>query len=211
VQKVSAFEQRQAAAALTAAEVQRRLGVSDLASPESYVKAGVYNRGAAGQAAGALKAQQQAIGFRIRQLRKALGTKGHTKAAKVRWQNELAQLLPQHADLGRQRAALARGVSPASPDVTGAGDTGDPNQALIDAINAAAEQQRILDEAMKAHTDALTAVQGELKRQTDFGQAVMTTENFQLKKMIADVVGSGLGGSVNQKGFMPGYGSVASY
>jgi hypothetical protein len=223
VQKVSAFEQRQAAAALTAAEVQRRLGVSDLTSPESYASRALdpesgktvqsYNFGAAGQAAGALKAQQQAIGFRIRQLRKALATRGHTKAAKARWQTELAQLLPQHADLARQRSALVHGYGVKQGVIDD--EDGDPNQALIDAIAAAAEeQQRIWEEqkaAQEAHTAALTAVQGEIKRQTDFGQAVMTTENFQLKKMIGDLVGSGLGASVTQKSFTPGYGQIASY
>jgi hypothetical protein len=119
---------------------------------------------------------------------------------------------------GRSVRALRGRASPRAPNApdagisdTGGGDTGDPNQPLIDAINAAAEQQRIYDEDLKAHTAALTEAAAQTKRQTDFGEAVLTTENFQLKRILAEAVGAGMGSNVTQRGFTPGYGGVAAY
>lgn len=110
-QRVSQFERRQASAALGVAEIQRRFS-GDITDPSTFVTApGVYDAKGASNAALALRKQQQAIGGRIKQLRKALGTRGHTAAARTRYQTELAQLLPQHAELGRQRSAL-RNPSP---------------------------------------------------------------------------------------------------
>jgi membrane carboxypeptidase/penicillin-binding protein len=50
-----------------------------------------------------------------------------------------------------------------------------------------------------------------LKRQTDFAQAVSTTEAFQIKKMLTDVVAGGMGALVAQRSGTPGSGGVAQY
>jgi murein DD-endopeptidase MepM/ murein hydrolase activator NlpD len=213
-QQPTVLESQQAGLAVRAAELQRRVG-GDITDPNTFAntpfaRAGKgYDLANANKAAAILKKQQQAIGARIKAIRKGLGRKGITQGTKVRLQNELAQLLPQHAQLGQQRQAI---LHPQAPDTGGVtGDTGDPNQGLIDAINAQIEQERINTEAMKAHTDALNAVQAEVKRQTDFAAAVSTTEAFQIKKMLTDVVAGGMGALVAQRSGTPGSGGVAQY
>jgi hypothetical protein len=87
----------------------------------------------------------------------------------------------------------------------GGGDQGDPNQPLIDAINAAAEIQKRLD-------DDIVAMKAEIKRQTDFASSVQSTSNFQLTKTIADLVsGHIIGRGVAGRSFTPGSGVERAY
>jgi prephenate dehydratase len=65
-------------------------------------------------------------------------------------------------------------------------------------MDANTHQQDQVD-ALKAHADALKQVGDELKRQTDFAQAVSTTEAFQIKKMLTDTVAGGMGALVAQR------------
>jgi hypothetical protein len=122
-QQPTTLESQQSALAVRTAELQRRVG-GDITDPNTFAntpfaRAGKgYDLANANKAAGLLKKQQQAIGARIKAIRKGLGRKGITKATKVRLQNELAQLIPQHAQLGQQRQAI---LHPQAPDTGGGG------------------------------------------------------------------------------------------
>jgi hypothetical protein len=61
-------------------------------------------------------------------------------------------------------------------------------------------------DAMKAHTDALTGVQDELKRQTDVATSIQSTESFQLKRYLAEVVSGEFGRNIVQRGLTAGTG-----
>ena len=74
--------------------------------------------------------------------------------------------------------------------------------------DAAAE----LAAAIAANTAALADLKAEMKRQTDFGERVQSTENFQLKKYLADVVSSQVVGyGVVGRSFTPGTGVEFAY
>jgi hypothetical protein len=81
-------------------------------------------------------------------------------------------------------------------------------QAQEEANKAAEEEKRAREE----HTAALKAVADELKRQTDFAERVQTTESFQLKKYLADVISGQIGGTgVVPRSYTPGSGVAYQY
>jgi TP901 family phage tail tape measure protein len=80
----------------------------------------------------------------------------------------------------------------------GTGGSGNADQALIDSNTALAAAQQAL-------ADALTGVQDELKRNTDFAESVKSTSSFQAEKTLTDVlsghiVGRGRPGGVGAEG-----------
>jgi hypothetical protein len=99
-------------------------------------------------------------------------------------------------------------ISPVDTGGAGAGDTGtgeDPNQPLIDALNADAEAQ-------KAAAEALAAVKDELKRQNDFATAVTTVSLGQAWKAMADVIsGQIVGTGLNNRANTASAGSTVRY
>ena len=89
----------------------------------------------------------------------------------------------------------------------GGGDGSDPNQALIDSNNALQAAIEAEKAAIEEHTTALNDVKSELKRQTDLATAVQATDNFQIKKYLADVIsGQVVGRGVTGRSFTPGTG-----
>jgi TP901 family phage tail tape measure protein len=155
--------------------------------------------------------QLVAVNARIKRVSGLLKKPGGSKATRLGRQQELAGLLNERTSIQSSLKEARTSLLPPQVDTGAGGDGGDPNQALIDALAATAEQQRKTEEAVRAQTEAIAASAAELKRQTDFGQSVVATENFVLKKSVAELVGSGLGASLVQRGFMPGYGQVGSY
>jgi hypothetical protein len=97
-----------------------------------------------------------------------------------------------------------------SVDTSGGGsgdgaDTGDPNQALIDALAAEAEAQQAL-------TDALNSNAAELKANRDFATGLSNTSNYQLQKMLTDVISRQvIGAGVASRSFTPGDASERRY
>jgi cell division septum initiation protein DivIVA len=103
-----------------------------------------------------------------------------------------------------QAEEMEAGVAPdTGTDTGGGGDTGpDPVAA---AAEAAAEADRQLKEAL----DALTK---ELAETRAFGERIQSTENFQLKKYLADVLGGQIVGyGVTGRSFTPGSGVEHAY
>lgn len=84
-----------------------------------------------------------------------------------------------------------------APPDTGAGaDTQDPNQALIDALQADTD-------ARQAQTDALNALHDEAKRANDFNQSISQTQYGALKSELAQIVNGNIGGKVGLGFAMP--------
>jgi hypothetical protein len=80
------------------------------------------------------------------------------------------------------------------------GDTGDPNQPLIDALAAEAE-------AAKNLADQLAGVKASIDAQTQFATGVSNTSNYQLMKTLADLIsGHIVGYGVAGRAFTPGTG-----
>jgi TP901 family phage tail tape measure protein len=171
---------------------------------------------AAAKAAASKKSARQAAAIAGKQ-----AAADHATAVRIAKQRSKHVLNPQnpadvfYARMHGIRIAPTKGLSPAQVSAsgssiggdTGGGDTGgdDPNQPLIDAINAAAEIQTRLDDdvkAMKASIDAQTA----------FATSVANTSNFQLTKSLADLVsGRIVGYGVAGRAFTPGTGTDYAY
>jgi hypothetical protein len=119
--------------------------------------------------------------------------------------------------------ARARGARPANPAAKGytadqrppsadTGDTGDPNQALIDAINANTRPRKRRKRPRQLQKAALDAVQSELKANRDFATSVQATDNYQLKKFLADEIGGFVvGRGVTGRAFTAGTGVEHAY
>jgi hypothetical protein len=75
----------------------------------------------------------------------------------------------------------------------------------IDSLTAATEENT---KALQASIDTLAA---EIKRQTDFASNVQTTETFQLKRMLGDVLNGELGGRGVARRFTAGAGTEYAY
>jgi hypothetical protein len=145
-----------------------------------------------------------AIRERVDKIKHAL--KGRlSKSKRLSLTQELAQLT---GDLNA--------LSPQAADPADAGDGDDPNQPLIDAINAAAEQAAEIAAAQAAaeaeHTAALKDVAGQMKRANDIRSAIQSTDNFQLTKYVADLLGGFVvGRGVVGRSFTPGTGVEHAY
>jgi hypothetical protein len=106
-----------------------------------------------------------------------------------------------------QAEAMEAGVMPADTD-TG-GDVGGGGEAGPDPAIAAAEAAAEADRQMKASLDALRQ---ELEATRKFGERVQATENFQLKKYLADVISGQIGGyGVAGRAFTAGSGVEHAY
>jgi hypothetical protein len=112
------------------------------------------------------------------------------------------QSLEEQALAEAQAANDPRRISEAASNLKGTRD------ALKEFQKAAEEDKRAREE----HTAALKAVADELKRQTDFAERVQTTESFQLKKYLADVISGQIGGTgVVPRSYTPGSGVAYQY
>lgn len=164
--------------------------------------------------AGAVRNKQRLLGARIRKIRAAL--KGQLRpATRLRLTQELAGLLPEHAELGKQVQTL---LHPAAPDAavtdvgsadTGAdagGDVGDPNQPLIDAINASVE-------AEKAHTEAVKSLKDEIDKQNQIASSTMGIGLREATRALADMISGQIGGygGVGGRALTAGAGTVVRY
>jgi len=201
VEKVNPFDQKIASADLAIQQAQ-----TGKASTRTFQKVA------------AMVAKRKLIGKRIASIRKAL--KGKLSAGKrLALTQELTQRLQEHAQLGTDiqglvhpAATVGGGDGGSIGDVGGVGDGGDPNQALIDSNNALQASIDAQVQAEKEHTDALNAVRDEIKRQTDLNAAVQSTEAFQLKKYLADVLSGQMGGfGVAPRAYTPGSGVSHTY
>jgi len=212
-----------AGAAATAQKVNpldQKLANADLAIEQAKRGPITIGRGAgarkissAMQQVAALSAKRRLVGARIRSIRKAL--KGKLSPTKrLALTQELTQRLQEHAQLGTDVAGLMApattggdGGSIADVGGGGGGDGSDPNQALIDSNNALQAAIEAEKAAIEEHTTALNDVKSELKRQTDLATAVQATDNFQIKKYLADVIsGQVVGRGVTGRSFTPGTG-----
>ena len=154
--------------------------------------------------AAADRSKRLVINQRIRKIRAALKKK-LTPKTRVRLQNELADLIGQSRDLLSNEQQLKT-----APTLDATGE--DPNQPLIDAINAAAQIQADNTAAIQAHTDAVNATQAELKRQTDTAVALNQTDSFTIKKYLADLLSGQIGGyGILPRSRTPGTGALAAY
>jgi hypothetical protein len=108
----------------------------------------------------------------------------------------------KHGGSGPPGPRVLKGSGPLADPSSGdtGGDTGDPNQPLIDAQNAAKEAADALAAELKAVRESLDA-------QTAFATSVSNTSNFQLNKYLADIVsGRIVGYGVAGRAFTPGTG-----
>jgi hypothetical protein len=87
----------------------------------------------------------------------------------------------------------------------------DAVKSLEETITQADERRRQEEEARQSHTDALKAVADALNAQTKFAERVQATENFQMKKWIADVISGQVGATAQRRGLTPGSGSAWAY
>jgi hypothetical protein len=109
---------------------------------------------------------------------------------------------------GSDARAPQKGLTPdeqAAIAANQAGDGGDPNQALIDATNAAAAIQQSL-------VDQVAGLRKDVQAQTDFATSVQSTSNYQLTKSLADLIsGHIVGRGVAGRSFTPGSGVEYAY
>jgi len=167
-------------------------------SPWVTFKTGAYKKFLGKAAAAAKKGGKGAKGSKVTGGQKAIahGTSG--KAGMGFTEQQIAELNAQREYNLAKQAAMA-------PSASASGDEGDPNQPLIDALNASAEAQI-------AQAAAIAGLQSEVKRQTDFATSVASTSNFQLTKNLADLLsGQIVGYGVAGRSFTPGTGVEHAY
>ncbi len=171
-------------------------------------------------------AQRRRLGIvnrRITSVRARLKT-AKTRAGKLRLRQELASLLGERSTIKGRLTELST-LPETEGGTTAAGGTevggegggaeGDPNQALIDAINAKAEQDRQLAEeqrrATEEHTAALNALKDEQKRAVDLAATASTSGSYQAWKALADIMSGQLGQRVVSRGFTASTGVSVAY
>ena len=203
LERVSAYDEGMASASVTNAIAARTTGTQD----DEF--AAVNERGI--------------ISRRIVQVRAGLRKKGLRPATKQRLTQELGQLLENHNSVSGRLKELRTPVAVEPGESGGGGDQGDPNQALIDAIAAKAEQDRaIADEQARQAEDArrvqeeLTSMiegfRGEAKRQNDLAASQAGVQNSTLVKALADILsGQIVGVGLQGRGQTAGMGSTVRY
>lgn len=160
----------------------------------------------------AKEVRRSIVSARIKKVKAALRKRNLTPATRLRLTQELAQLRGEHNTLQSDIQGLRHPQTDPAVDTATDSAGGQDNQALIDAINANTEAQQKAADAYAAHQQELAGVQSELKRQTDLATAVQTTESFQLKKYLADVLSGQIGGfGVAPRAYTPGTGVAAAY
>jgi tail lysozyme/D-alanyl-D-alanine carboxypeptidase-like protein len=213
-QKVSGFDMGLAQADLAIAQAQR----GSIKAP------GLSGRRISSslQQIQALTSKRQLVGKRIRSIRKAL--KGHlSRGKRLALTQELTQRLGEHAQLGKDIADLRSG---SAADTTGSvvggdigavggdiGDGTDPNQALIDAQNAAAEAAQRLADAMKEHQQAVDQLQAEIKQQNAIASSTLGIGLREAQRALADVISGQIGGygGAASRALTAGAGTVVRY
>ena len=155
-------------------------------------------------------------GRHIRKIRAALKKKGLKPATRLRLTQELGSLLGEHAQLGEQGREL-RTAPPVEAGDTEAGDTEDPNQALIDAMEANTAAQEAAREAAEAAAEAerqrtaeLVALRGAIEQQNAIATSTMGIQLREATAAFASVISNELGQRTGQRGTMPGSGRLAS-
>jgi len=179
--------------------------------------AGARKISSAMQQVAALGAKRRLVGARIRSIRKAL--KGKLSPTKrLALTQELTQRLQEHAQLGTdiqglRTPAAAGGDGGSIADVGGAGDTGDPNQALIDSNNTLQAAIEAQVQADKEHTDAINALQAAISAQNAIATSTLGIGLREAQRALADVIGNQLGGYMGATGraLTAGSGSIARY
>ena len=196
---VSVFERDSADADLGIAEAQART-VGDV----------VGGSPAAIKQADAVSAKRKVVGARIQKIRAALKKQGLRPVTRVRLTNELADLLGEHAQLGEQGRDLR---TPPAAD-----DAGDPNQALIDAVDANTQAQEdardaalAVAEAEKARTDELAGLRAAIEQQTALAKSAVAIQGREALAAVGALISGELGQKVAQRAMMPGTGQLSRF
>lgn len=155
----------------------------------------------------AQKARGAVVGQRLQKVTAALKKKGLRPATRLRLTQERASLLGE-----------LRGIDSTMADLSKPAESGDdPNQALIEAMEAntaaqeaAREAAEQAAEAERQRTAELTALRGAIEQQNAIATAANTVQVRELWAFVASGVSGELGQRVGQRGTMPGSGQLAS-